>query len=98
MEGIIALNNKNSGDDEHLEAWIKGLEIETNTTKNRLESLESWVVKQDEKLKEVENKVKENDETIRNMKEIINNFEDVPKNLMEVIIKSLNAKSARKLS
>ena len=63
------------GDDEHLEARIKDLGIENNTTKNRLESLESWIVKQDE------NKVKENDETIRNMKDIITNSEDVPKDL-----------------
>ena len=46
MGGIIALINKNTGDDEHLEARIKDLGIENNTTKNRFESLESWMVKQ----------------------------------------------------
>ena len=47
MGGIIALINKNTGDDEHLEARIKDLGIENNTTKNRFESLESWMVKQE---------------------------------------------------
>ena len=67
--------NKNTGDDEHLEARIKDLGIENNTTKNRLESFESWMVKQDE------NNVKENDETIRNIKDIIGTLEGVPKDL-----------------
>ena len=31
---------------------ILNLEVENTTSKNRQESLESWVVKQDEKLKE----------------------------------------------
>ena len=65
MGGIIALINKNTGDDEHLEARIKDLGIENNTTKNRLESLESWIV----------------DETIRNIKDIIGTLEGVPKDL-----------------
>ena len=50
---IIALINKNTGIDEHYEARITDLEVENNTSKNRLESLESWVLRQDEKLKEM---------------------------------------------
>ena len=51
--GIIALINKNAGIDEHLEARILDLEVEKNTAKSRLQNLESWVLKQDENLKEI---------------------------------------------
>ena len=60
MGGIIALISKNNVFDENLDARIVKLEVEQITTKNRLESIETWTLKQDEKLKELkENAAKE---------------------------------------
>ena len=47
MGGIIVLINKNAGCDENLEARIVDLELEKNSSKSRLESLESWMNRND---------------------------------------------------
>ena len=83
MGGIITLINKKAGIEEHYEARVIDLEVENNTTKNRLESLESWVLRQDEKLKEMDIKAVENYETIKEMKEQVATLEGIPKDSKE---------------
>ena len=48
---------------------IIDLEVENNTSQNRIESLENWVLRKDEKLNETNIKAADNYETIKEMKE-----------------------------
>ena len=56
MGGIISLITKKPELDEDLEARITKLEVDEKTSKNRIESLEGWIKKHDEKLKEISKK------------------------------------------
>ena len=47
MGGIISLITKKAVLDEDLEARITSLEVDANTSKSRIESLESWIQKHD---------------------------------------------------
>ena len=87
MGGIIALISKNAGIDDQLEARIVDLEVEKNTAKSRLQNLESWVLKQEENLKDLNKKVVENYETIKKeMRENIDTSEE-PKGKQKQVIK-----------
>ena len=62
-----------------LEARITKLEVDENTSKNRIESPESWIQKHDEKIQEVSDKAKEDHENIEMLKEKLVSLEGTPK-------------------
>ena len=68
MGGIISLITKKAELDEDLEARITQLEVDEKTSKNRIESLESWIQKHDEKLKEISAKGEKDHENIEMLK------------------------------
>ena len=56
LSGIINIINQHE-DIENLEAKVKSFEMPNITTQIRIESLESWVLKQEDRIKKLEEKV-----------------------------------------
>ena len=83
MSGIIALIDNHTKFDENQDARIVDLEVEKNTSKNRLESLESWTLKQDDKLKDMKDNADKECETIELLKKKLTSLKDVPNNTKE---------------
>ena len=79
MGGIISLITKKAELDEDLEARITQLEVDEKTSKSRIESLESWIQKHDEKLKEISAKGEKNHENIEMLKRKLVSLEGMPK-------------------
>ena len=65
--------------DEDLETRITKLEVDEKTSKSRIESLESWIQKHDEKLKEIGERGEKDHENIEMLKKKLVSLEGVPK-------------------
>ena len=79
MGGIISLITKKAELDEDLETRITKLEVDEKTNKSRIESLESWIQKHDEKLKEIGERGEKDHENIEMLKKKLVSLEGVPK-------------------
>ena len=79
MGGIISLITQKGMIDEDLEARIVDLEVNKNTSKTRIESLESWIQKHDDNITEVCDKAEESYENIEMLKKKLDSVVEIPK-------------------